>query len=1188
MRTDRTFVAEYRDALASIDPTCGGLDREAIRTMAATELSLLFLTEFLSGEGASAVPSLMLGYPQLLDELRTQRAVQALATVRHLCSRFISLSAWLDARLRYTTISEALRCFDVLDGRVTLRATAPGTTRVVLEAWLSKPVPWVSRTLNVADPGEAQVLVGRGSATLAYDIPAVPAERRVVQQHDLTPRRTNQPIRVRIADLLAVAATVDEREAAADWPHESMPPLNMVERIRKLRIQGLLDGFYEDGVITLDGTTHLVGMLSSGKSSLVMALLLGLTLGSTGKRIAVLVPDTIHGAKLSARLRRHGVKATVLSSLRQRPRHLNGIHWQRSLDATGWSLASLGDLSDGFGTACPLDGFQREPQVVRGSQAEARFPDFDEKQCHRLYQKAVPDEDAEDKDPDDIGESKGRSCPLWACCPAQEQQRSAVDAQVLIMTPQAFIHMTPDVWTTSERITIPELLQFTTDLVIIDEVDGVQKVLDDIFAPRSPIMGDEQDVYAPSIGQRSSAALRARSGAQFRKSVNAKWQNNFFTFFRLVGIIYALLQNEQESLWRFYRNTPFTAASILYELWRRHLSVSGVSTAEMRLDYAENEQQFLEVLKVATAISRFSHASSVSTDEADEAAVRDLATFRDERFRVATETLQAIARDVLVADYYDEIDQRIEALLDGALAVFSAVSKTGPARDRLDRRANALAILLAVVTELALSHYNWLIKTQPAVASDLDIDDTQLLSQANSLIKHYRTLLPSNPAGAVFGLFYNEPDDDRQGTLGGKLTLINHLGVGRHLIAHLHNLLGDEGQAGPHVLLLSGTSWAGGGVHSFDPKTKKPISVASPSFDVQVPVRGVLLQPDAELDAISQSVFSLVNVRDGDGRQIRVSGVEQQRRRENLSFISERLVSRRDGINMLENHWCVMTGRWGEEAIADRRRAMLVVNSYADAAVVADTVMQTLEANGYADWRVYCLVRDRADDAGQADDAKLRLARPMPRSMVERFGLEPEKSILVAPMQIVARGHNILNGRDKAAIASIYFLHRPHPRPDDLGPVIARLNRYALERYDKGVAPLPGESLPRRSNRMRQAAASVAQMALERTRYGYSNMSAEYKAQFAWDMLTPLWQTVGRGIRGGCPVFIGFVDYKFAPQSFDGNPDGDTADTSALVQCIKQLDLAMDPTSNPTGHDVARRLYEPFHDALSKTEGLQS
>lgn len=83
------------------------------------------------------------------------------------------------------------------------------------------------------------------------------------------------------------------------------------------------------------------------------------------------------------------------------------------------------------------------------------------------------------------------------------------------------------------------------------------------------------------------------------------------------------------------------------------------------------------------------------------------------------------------------------------------------------------------------------------------------------------------------------------------------------------------------------------------------------------------------------------------------------------------------------------------------------------------------------------------------------------------------------------------------------------------------------------------------------------------------------------------WQTIGRGIRGGCPVFIGFVDYKFAPLSFDwkDNAPVDNGKTSALVQAIHQLKLAMDPESNPNEHRVARLLYEPFYRALCQTEG---
>ena len=63
--------------------------------------------------------------------------------------------------------------------------------------------------------------------------------------------------------------------------------------------------------------------------------------------------------------------------------------------------------------------------------------------------------------------------------------------------------------------------------------------------------------------------------------------------------------------------------------------------------------------------------------------------------------------------------------------------------------------------------------------------------------------------------------------------------------------------------LLSGTSWAGGsmvrrfrGVH--DDELGSLAEVASPIYDVQVPVNGVLRQPDDEVSAVAQSVFRLV------------------------------------------------------------------------------------------------------------------------------------------------------------------------------------------------------------------------------------------------------------------------------------------------------------------------------------------
>ncbi len=830
MRSERAFLSEYCEALGRVDPSClDGLAADRVRTLGQTEMCLAFLERFLPEESYRTVPFLMMGYGKLLDgrAREPERVGRALAAIRHLCSRFGSVSAWIDATAQYARTPGTVRCFDLDAKGVTARATAPALLRAVLDRWLTSTVGWTERELRLADPGEAFVTVSPRTK-LSYQVPAVPPARRAANRYALRPRATNPRIRVTFDELRAVARQVDARESEAGWPVDSLPPLDLTRRLDKLEPRDV-SGFLDGDAIVLDGATHVVGMLSSGKSTLVMALLLGLTLGGSGKRIAVLVTDTMQGATLAARLRRHGVRASVLSSLRNREGHLHAIHWQRSLGATGWSLSGLGDLSEGFGTACPLDGAQGDPEVVEGERgADWTFPRFAEKQCHRLYQKALPDEDdgsGHPGDPDGVGDMpRARSCPLWATCPAQEQQRSAVDAQVLFMTPQAFVHITPDKWTTERHVSMPELVQYEFDLVIVDEVDGVQKGLDDAFAPRSPIMGDDRDVYAPNIGLRSSEALRERSGAQFRKPLNAKWQSNFYTFFRLIGMIDAVLQNERSDLRTFYEDTPFTAGSILYDLWRRRNLASGLRREDQTFSNPVFAVEFLEVVKVASAIRGFSPVSSVSTDEPEgEGEGASGPVFADARFEAAASALRELAREIVVADTYEGLTERVTAARgrDGPLAVFNGARLEGRKSELLSVRGAALAVILATVTDLALSHYNWLIKTQSAVARDFKIEDGYLLGRTDSLIRNYKTLLPANPAGAAFGLFYDEPGDRERQAMGGKLTLLSHLGVGRHLLTHLHDLLAAEGQAGPHVLMLSGTSWAGGGERRPNPATGK-------------------------------------------------------------------------------------------------------------------------------------------------------------------------------------------------------------------------------------------------------------------------------------------------------------------------------------------------------------------------------
>jgi hypothetical protein len=466
-----------------------------------------------------------------------------------------------------------------------------------------------------------------------------------------------------------------------------------------------------------------------------------------------------------------------------------------------------------------------------------------------------------------------------------------------------------------------------------------------------------------------------------------------------------------------------------------------------------------------------------------------------------------------------------------------------------------------------LAHYNWVVKNQEYVSEQFDLDEGNMVRSARHLIKQYRTLLPGNPSGAIFGLLYEEPSPEEKDLKGGKLSLINHLGVGRYLLSHLHGLLQPEGQAGPHVLLLSGTSWAGG-------KNSNSRATSSPCFDVQVGVSAILRQPHEELRAIEKSFFKLVPLTYENGKQVRVSGENPQDRPNVLDYIAKQLFTPKRDYNQFESDWLLAENKWGMSYLKNRRRVLLVVNSYPDALHVGRTLQQQRVNSGLSNWQIFALVKDDKEGVVQQDSNAT-----IPRSLVEDFGLKQEYSILVAPIQVISRGHNILNSEKKAAISLIYFLHRPHPRPDDMAPVIGELNRYAISHLNDGMSKEQTGSFKRRADILSRESKEIIRSRMASS-FGYGSLSDARKQQFAWDFLAPTWQTIGRGIRNGCPVGVGFIDRQFAPHSFSGKED--SGKSSVLVKSIETLAEAVQGQEE----SIANELYGPLFAALKKTEGL--
>lgn len=1186
MRTTSRFLDAYRKLAPNRELFRGGRNSE----VALVDLALHLLTQFLPTEPVGVIPFLLSGYPGLAGVNPT--LLGAIQSLRHYCAPFSSQYAWGAAMEIHADAPEVNRAYRVDEGvRPVRRNAASDALLELLETTIHGSAPHVTRKISLARPGPARVYVDHRKTRLDYVIPVWREDDVGCKHHDLIRRSHNPPIAVRWSALLDIAREIDRIEATKDWTTTAgLQPLNLSNRLGKIRLRAIDQGLFRDEILTIEGVRHLVGMLSSGKSTLVLALLFTLARPEYGKRILVLSPDTTAAAMLSARLKAHGIVSTVLSSFHNRDEHLSSIHWHQAMTGgSGWSMSGIGRLVSDFGVACPLDGHQVELRAVTGvDHGDLRFPLMSEKACHQIEQEAGPKEENDNPDGTEPPNSRKpiRSCPLFSDCPAQSQQRTAVDAQVIVMTAPAFLMMRPDPNVLTESMSFPELVQFNRDLVIVDEADAVQRTLDEHFAVPAPIMGGEGS-YLPQSALSVHAALQQQGGAQYASRLNVAWQIRLSRLEVAVSGLYSLLLNRWDDMSGFNLESEFTAATIFCRLWKtRADKIRGEK--DFRLT-GETEIAFQKILAMAGTLAMLDEPDPISRDDERlpdmEAAAPDTPPETLTLLELRAKLRNGVSWRAL-------LDETIRAL-NGHLREFNTFEHESgtDAKLLMATERNALAILAALYANIVLSSFNFLVRNQAAVSAAFQLEEYTLLDETRNLMRQYRALVPESPGGNAFGLVY---EHKRQGDAArGDLKLVSNLGVGRYLLTHLHALLQSENQAGPHVLLLSGTSWAGGkmtmgtpetmasmGVAEL-PKALRSVSVASPSYDVQVPVAGYLDQPDQEREELKHSKFEFVPVPGEDGKALSVSGLAPEARRLNLQRVAEHLAVETGGQTRVEWQWIKNEKAWGHDRMKARRRSLFVVQSYKDAVVVANAIRRQIDIGMAPRHQVYVLVNDKDIRANATKDAQFRLTPgvvPLPRSLVEDFGSSPEGSILVVPLVLVSRGHNILNENNVAAVSTIYFLHRPHPRPEDRSSIVGQVNRFALDCLQNQVPELQGGTVLERGRLQRYLARMIARRALS-ARGGYSMMPEEEQARFAWDLITPLWQTIGRGIRGGVPIYVGFVDAKFSPASFEGEID--TPHKSCLLQALEQLRNALNPNLNPES-EIAEKLYGPLYECLEQ------
>ena len=954
-----------------------------------------------------------------------------------------------------------------------------------------------------------------------------------------------KPLRVRWDELADTAAWMDAELAA-----RNEPPGRWAYRFNRVGLSVRdteRSDFTGSDVLSIDQMLHIVGMVGAGKSTLRDVL--AVWAAQHGLRSTLVVSDVAEALHLVALFTSLGFTAAPVLGASTRERHVQRMHRRLAARGNASLLAHDSPAFDYLSTACPLDALRgvEAPDPLRFTDAPCAslYPARRKDQERRLSALAPPPDDEEEVD---RPRSKRHSCPLWHQCPRHYGARELVAADIWVATPASLIHTAVPSQQNPERLRYLELACRRSDLIVVDEADRVQMQLDIMFAPATTLAGKAPNSWLDEVHARKIEELSRSGRTQLSDGDVRRWTAAVSSVTSATDRIYEILLMRPD-IRRWVEADYFSAWTLQQKLideWFGPEEGPGQPDAADVLDRPGPEWDDPRHDEPADQPPGDSTERSAgpSKDSGQRALViKILDEFRDDplgdtdRHSAEATALIQLTRHLLHATGTTNVRQIVrEQLLalsgqqDPALAAHATKKAREDAKRKLGEQCRQFefTLLLSVLhTRLDMMTDMW-----PRVEAALN-----LVGTSNALSRRppedYRPLVPESPMGNILG-FQFQPDSSSREPQSGELRFFRCAGSGRELLLGLPGLTAADGLPAPHVVLMSGTSWAG----------------TSTRYHVLTEVGAILSPPQDELDAIDRTTFTPCFLKDAAGKPLKLSGTKPHLRPRVLEQMLSQLARPRP-----DGSASPMQAELAAIGDDSRRRLLLLTGSYDEARRAAD-YLETIER-----WagRVCRLVSDDAEQDHLWREAAHAPAAPrggpggLRRGDVATFA-ETGAEVLVAPLLAIERGHNILNDEGTAAIGSVFFLARPHPRPDDIGLAIQAVNDWAARMLRDGSF----RELVRDEDTLDAAGKEFRHQARAKWRHllnqpmAYSRLGAEEKASFTWDQLVVIWQVIGRLVRGGVPARVVFVDAPFAERQARGL-SGDTAETSLLASMLHVL-----------------------------------
>ncbi len=1178
---DRTFWGSgHADRIRAAWPVEAGPSRAP--RLLRVELGLYLLERLCPGEPAIAAWTLLGGYPFALAQERTAERERILKVARHLLWPLRRPRTWERALRLYASFPTEVRGYRLTDIHTT---AVREKVSVLAERWelyekalTSAPRFYRRPRLALARPGRSyRFPQGKliTSVRLPRHLPVTTA-----RPHVLVPSPgTAEPIETTLAQLKATAEWMDRKLLVTD------PRKSWVQRVRRIELDVLdsarsaFGSLGEKDTLSVSGLFHLVGMVGAGKSTLRDVLTVETV--RQGRRVTIVVGDVAEQMRLVELFRRLELKVAPVLGTSTRTRNIQRMHRRLTSAGAGSLLSHEARQFTYLSTACPLD-------ALRGREALEPL-DIADSPCTRLYpantrkegraQDDVPPDGAEhaptssptaapdDADHDRMGTAEG--CPLWGACPRHRGAHDLVDADIWVANPASLVYGLTPRHQNRERARFLEVACVRSDLIIVDEADRVQMQLDTMFVPSATLVGRSPDSWLDELQTHTTDEFARYGRLQLSDADVDRWSSSLTASIAATNRLYSMLMRHS-SLQRWIRDDYFSSWTLQQKLlddWFPKPSAPDAPDQDDEPDI-DFEEESREEADLDEQPDDDPGTESGTVGEPEDAA--------DARRTAVTEMLDTFRDDPLGGEGTDDpeltdlvalarallhtLDEETTRLQAGA--TLTRLSGLAPGTDA-EMRRRTLRFEFTVLVCILQQRLDVITELWPTVETALNLESTD-----NQLARRppldYGPLLPESPMGNILGFqLLTENLDATRGSAGAELRFFRCTGVGRALLTGLHRITALDGSPTAHVLLMSGTSWAGtaAGAH------------------VLAPVRAILKISPKEHRALLQTTFRKVFVPGPDGRPLHLSGTRPDLRPKVLELMLDGLARPREGQfeSTLEEELRLIPS-------TRRKRLLLLVGSYDE----ARRAFEVLE--GIPRWkgRVCRLIPDDAElevSFGGVDPGEpLASAQSMTlrRGDVSAFGTM-DAQILIAPLMSVERGHNILNDAGQAAIGSVLFLARPHPRPYDIGIAVQGINSWAMRlmangEFDRLVASAPDLDTAGRSFRRE---ARIRWKHLLTRRMAWRELNDEDKVAFTWDRLVVMWQVIGRLVRGGVPARVVFVDSRFAEREAAGRGPDDFR-TGLLASLLHVLAPYFDEDGphTPADRHLVKMLYEPLYQAL--------